>query len=1113
IIWSMPLKEIPVTQTYTQKGKGVKSSHTYTEYTYYASFAVAICEGKIEEIVRVYAGTTQLDLQKYTVRIYKGTDSQLPDPFIESIEGVSKTPAYRNLAYVVFENISLAEFGNHIPNLNFEVRKKSISSYEKPTEDLIKSVCLIPGSGEFVYDTVAQTKSRGDFLRGAWAQRGVKQYINKHTLHNKTNSSVALDNLQNTLNNVEWVSVVITWFGNSLDIKNCTILPGAEYSDNGTATSPDKWKVSKYYRSTAHQITKKDGRPVYGGSINDASLVRFVKDIKARNLKVMLYPMIFIDMESKPWRGFISGKTEHVKSFFNKPDGYNQFITHYASLLKDDLDGIIIGSEMKALTQLQDEKQNFPAVDELINLAHDVKSIVPSHTVVTYSADWSEYHHAENGYYHLDKLWASKYIDVVGIDSYFPLTNSLESTYDYQTLKKGWESGEGYEFYYEDSAKNISKSLDPKYAWKNIKWWWENEHINPDGSKTDWQPKMKKIWFTEYGFPSVDCCSNQPNVFFDGESVESGFPIHSRGQNDFKAQRSAIHATEEYWANSEFVERLFLWSWDARPYPYWPDLSNVWSDYTSWEKGHWVQGKIGKSTLIAVLEDLCLKSKLDFKYFAFENLQDNLDGLVIDSQTSAKKIIDLLSKTYLFDLYEHNAKILFTKKHSDTNALISAADVLDISSNFEATKHSDSDLPYKVDVNFIDLHSNYNISNHHTQIECDSNKSVSLDIPIVMCKNNADIISKSILSDLWNSNITFKLHLGPQYQYLKPTDLIDIKLKNKSFKAKISSIHFGKNYTVKITAESYKERILNQMYSYQSYNNKNVPEVIEVGCEILDLPYFGRSDMDKPIIYIATYSLGTKFKSCDIYYSTYQNTDFDLLCRSFKESTYGHAISEFKTSSSRFVDNANQITINLISGELESIPNEDLIKGKNLCVIGNEIIQFKNAVLVDENQYVLTELYRGLYCTEQYINSHTENERFVLLDSNIIDVEIPEEMLKTEAYIKAVSPDKSCYEYNVMKIILEGNHSKPYAPIDLKQQNNQITWCRRSRVNNFFGDYDDVPLDSKDERYLVSYTLIDGSTQSQIVQSENINLKSNCESIRVSQISSNNTLGFESHTI
>lgn len=51
-------------------------------------------------------------------------------------------------------------------------------------------------------------------------------------------------------------------------------------------------------------------------------------------------------------------------------------------------------------------------------------------------------HHTDGVWYHIDKLWASCDIDFIGIDAYFPITNSDQSEYDTKEIKRGCDSGE-----------------------------------------------------------------------------------------------------------------------------------------------------------------------------------------------------------------------------------------------------------------------------------------------------------------------------------------------------------------------------------------------------------------------------------------------------------------------------------------------------------------------------------------------------------------------------------------------------------------------------------------------------------------------------------------------
>ena len=59
--------------------------------------------------------------RRRTTASIAAAEDQAPDPLIEAKEGGGDAPAYRGLAYLVFERLPLAEFGNRIPQLSFEV--------------------------------------------------------------------------------------------------------------------------------------------------------------------------------------------------------------------------------------------------------------------------------------------------------------------------------------------------------------------------------------------------------------------------------------------------------------------------------------------------------------------------------------------------------------------------------------------------------------------------------------------------------------------------------------------------------------------------------------------------------------------------------------------------------------------------------------------------------------------------------------------------------------------------------------------------------------------------------------------------------------------------------
>jgi hypothetical protein len=58
------------------------------------------------------------------------------------------------------------------------------------------------------------------------------------------------------------------------------------------------------------------------------------------------------------------------------------------------------------------------------------------------------------------------------------------------------------------------------------------------------------------------------------------------------------------------VPECAAWTWDARPYPFFPALTDVWTDGANWRLGHWLTGRLGAVSLAALVRHLCLRAGL-----------------------------------------------------------------------------------------------------------------------------------------------------------------------------------------------------------------------------------------------------------------------------------------------------------------------------------------------------------------------------------------------------------------------------------------------------------------------------------------------------------------------
>lgn len=597
IFWStrfLETKSVTVQSTGGGKGGGGGTETTTTNYSYSVSLAVAFCEGSERvQLGRVWVDGSLLDLSQVTWRFYRGTETQTADSLMVSVEGSGNVPGYRGLCYLVLENFQLEKYGNRIPQLTAEIIKGPKTLGGDELESVMQGITLIPSAGEFVYGTQNYVSSSGD---------GNSQSENVHNNLGVANVIKSLDVLEASGPNVTTVMVVVSWFGSDLRCATCTIKPKVEFNTNKTAV-PSDWSAGGIARAAAENVSYDgNGDPYYGGTPSDQTVRELIAELKDRGFRVVIYPFILMDIPPSntlpnpysdnaggsgqatfPWRGRITvspaagyagtvDKTgtaaTQIAAFtgtaaaghFGSWNGstipysgpaewsYRRFILHYAKLTADLLgagDAFIIGSEMVTMTQSRSSASAYPFVSDLVTLASDVSSILGSTTLVSYAADWSEYHSHRPGdgsndvYFHLDPLWSSSNIDFIGIDNYLPISDWRDGAdhLDYQAgyrsiyleayLQDNIEGGENYDWFYASEAARLSQSrtviADATYSkpWvyrnKDIRNWWANAHYNrpggtESGSATSWTAESKPIWFTEFGCPAVDKGTNQPNV-------------------------------------------------------------------------------------------------------------------------------------------------------------------------------------------------------------------------------------------------------------------------------------------------------------------------------------------------------------------------------------------------------------------------------------------------------------------------------------------------------------------------------------------------------------------------------------------------------------------------
>ncbi|MGB0902678.1 baseplate multidomain protein megatron [Halocynthiibacter sp.] len=1192
VIWASDfLENSSSSQSSGGKG-GAPKGPKVTTYEYSVSIAIALCEGEISGVGRIWADGDEISADGLNMRVYTGREDQMPDPKIEAVQGVGNAPSYRGIAYVVLEDLPLGPYGNRIPQLSFEVERPergvegdSVSEAGTLAEG-VQGVALIPGTGEYSLATTPVHYSDGPGrLRGA----------NLNSPSGMTDFTGSVSALGSALPASKSVSLVVSWFGDDLRMEHCNLRPKVEQNTNDAAAMP--WAVSGLRRDTATLVPEENGRAIYGGTPTDQSVIEAIHHLKDSGQEVVLYPFILMDQiagnglpdpwsdagdqPALPWRGRITGNkapgqtgsndtfaaaAAEVDVFFgtaapgdftqvtvaasaplahggsvSASDGavkasvsytgpaewsYRRFILHYAHLcaVAGGVDAFCIGSEMRGMTQYRGENGSFPAVDALIALAADVRTILGPDVKIGYAADWSEYfgYHPQDGsgdvYFHLDPLWMDDNIDFIGMDNYMPLADWRDgrdhldahwgAIYNPDYLRGNVMGGEGYDWFYHSSEARAAQIRTPitdgaenepwVFRYKDIRSWWTKLHYNRrNGGVRDtdpnlWVPGSKPIWFMEYGCAAIDKGANEPNRFLDPKSSESALPYQSDGSRDELMQRAALGAIQSYWADPgnnptdpdsghQMVDmaHAHVWAWDARPFPWFPNNGQLWSDGVNYPRGHWLNGRSSGWRLAAVVEEICKRSGVE-KYDVSE-LHGYVLGYLDDDSRDARAAIQPLMLAYGFDAIEREGVLKFRLRDGHASIAISSDEMVvtdELDARVQTTRAPTAEIAGRVRLNHIEVGGNYDIRSVEAIFPDEVTYSVSQnELPLAISQNEARMIAERWLAEARIARDTVRLALPPSQLLVGAGDVIhlpDEEGNNASYRID----HVEQSGMQVVDAV----RVETGVYvsgdsSLDTPGMRPFLVPVPVLPVFMDLPLLSGSDVAHApwLAVVAKPWPGTVAAL-----SSATDNGYGLNNLLQKGAVFGVTRSEFRKAPAGVLDRSAFLTVELSTGALSSASKEDVLNGANLAAVGDgsadnwEVLQFEEAVLVAPDTWELRGFLRGQQGTDGMMpNSWPEDSLFVLLNDAPQQIERAIEARGLDRHYRIGPASRSYDDPSYIHIIgnFKGNGLRPFAPAHLQGTvfggDLEVSWIRRTRVDGDSWESFEVPLGEESELYLV----------------------------------------------
>jgi hypothetical protein len=1159
IIWATRFQETVITKE-DGGGKGGfgGSGVTTRTYEYNANFAVAIAEGPISYVRRIWADGALLDLTAFAIRIYRGDETQQADPLIVAKEGAEVAPAYRGVAYVVFEGFPLKAYGNRIPQLSFEV-VRAVDGVRQA----VRAINMIPGAGEFVYETNGVTRSDG---------AGATVSENRHQLVAASDWEASIAQLTALCPSLESVSLVVSWFGDDLRAGICRIEPRVETAVK--MTNGATWRAGGIERGAAKVVSLSDGKPAYGGTPSDASVLKAIADLKARGLKVTLYPFAMMDIaagntlpdpwtglngqKAYPWRGRITchpapgqagspdgtaAAATQISAFFGTAQpshfqvgqdtviytgpaewSWRRMILHYAKLaaMAGGVDAFIIGSELIGITRVRSGAGTYPAATALASLASDVKAVLGAGTKLTYAADWTEYgaHSPSTGEvrFPLDPLWASPAIDAVGIDAYWPISDwrdgplhldagSAGSIYDRAYLKARFGAGEAYEWYYASAAARNSQTRTPitdgavnkPWVWraKDLVGWWSNAHRERVGgvelaTATAWVAQGKPIWLTEFGCPAVDRGTNGPNVFPDAKSSENALPHFSRGNRDDLIQTRLIEAMAErfdpaqagfdaahnpvssvYSGRMVDPARTAIWAWDARPFPAFPSLVDVWSDAGNWQTGHWVNGRLEGMALdrliAAILKDFDVPAASEIRVDGY------LDGYLVDAPMSARAALEPLADLFGFDCSASGGRLRFIGQGPSGVTSLGEDDLVRGKNDtlFSITRTQESELPQEVQLSFSDGDTDYRrASVFSRRLAGGAKRSQASEVAGVMTRSEAQRLADVALHDLWAGRETVTFSTRPGLIGVEPGDLVSLMPLDASRLFRITRVTDKGARTME--ARSVEVSVYDGAAPKLALPKQAAPAIAgKPLAVIIDLPVAQETEPALQVMAVTA----TPWPGQMAVWRSGDGSNYSFFGTVDAPSIIGTTLNSVGPGVVGRWDLGTTIDVTVSGGSLASPGDFAALAGQKILALQGsdgswELLAFAIGTLIGENSWRLSRLIRGLGGSEALAGRTVPaGARIVLLDAGVLTLARGSKAVG-EAWNWRVVP-ASLDAQNPAAADLFATAGKaalmPMSPVRAsgKRTADGVTlqWVRRARVNADSWGVAEIPLDESEESY------------------------------------------------
>lgn len=603
-------------------------------------------------------------------------------------------------------------------------------------------------------------------------------------------------------------------------------------------------------------------------------------------------------------------------------------------------------------------------------------------------------------------------------------------------------------------------------------------------------PQFDCAWVDEYGCAAIDKGTNQPNKFLDPKSSESAVPHYSNGQQDELIQFQYLRAMAGYWGDpahnpvsEEYggpmvdMEHAYAWSWDARPYPFFPNDSERWSEGENYLRGHWITGRMTAWRLASVVEEVCGRAGLDACDTG--GLHGHVRGYLVEQVAEPRAALQPLAIRYGFDAVERGGALVFRPRDGLADHVVDVDRVVrddERDGAIEEVRGSDVELAGRVRLRFIEAGADYDVISEEAVLGVDDASVSTSEIPLAMTRAEGRQTVERWLSESRVATDTVRLTLPRSRLAVGAGDVIALPEEGGQGHFRVDRVemlaHAQKLEAIRIEPASYRPVLVEPELGPLRGFDAPAP----VTPFFLDLPLMtGEEVPQAPHVAVTA----RPWPGSAAVYVAEGGEDFSLDQILEARTPIGVTENALAPAPSGVFDRGAALRVRMRHGGLQSVGADRFLSGANLCAIGDgspdgwELFQFRDAALVDVDTYEIGFRLRGQLGTEVEA-IWPAGSYIVRLDGTPKQIGLTEGQIGQERHYR-VGPasrpvDDPSYVHTVLAF--EGAGLRPLSPVHLSVNgapgsDMAFGWIRRTRIGGDRWETPEVPLGEEAERYVV----------------------------------------------